>query len=101
MRIARLIIARGVVMATGIVLAGCVYVPRTVEVYDADCQITARQMTLELQQVGYIAGCSNESCVALVLGAGAVGAVTAVVSGSIVVAGNVVHWLEKQGRCVR
>ena len=80
-------------------LAGCVYVPRTTSVYDEGCKIYARQMTLEVEQVGAYARCANEGCVALLVGAGAVTAASAVVSGSIVVAGNIVYWFEKRGQC--
>lgn len=82
-------------------LAACVYVPRTTSVYDADCKIYARQMNLEVEQVGGFARCANEGCVALLVGMGAVTAASAVVSGSIVVAGNVVYWFEKKGQCAR
>jgi len=81
-------------------LAACVYVPRTTEVYDAGCQIRARHMTLDLQQVGGFAGCSNQGCAVLLVTLGAVTVASAVVSGSIVVAGNVVYWFERQGQCV-
>ena len=74
--------------------------PRTVEVYDSGCQIAARYMTLDLQQVGGFAGCSNQGCAALLVTLGAVTVASAVVSGSIVLAGNVVYWFERQGRCV-
>jgi len=92
---------RCALLAIAGLLAGCIYVPRTASVYDQDCQIYARHMTLEITQVGTFGRCQNEGCVALLVGAGAVTAASAVVSGSIVVAGNVVYWFEKQGQCAR
>jgi hypothetical protein len=80
-------------------LAGCVYVPVTATVYDAECRIEARKMHLELAQIASIDHCQNQGCAAVLAGFGAVAAASAVVSGSIVVAGNVVYWFEKQGRC--
>jgi hypothetical protein len=80
-------------------LAGCVYVPRTTEVYDQDCRIQAKQMTLDLQQIGVFAGCQNQGCVAMLATFGAVTAASVVVSGTIVIAGNVVYWFEKRGQC--
>jgi hypothetical protein len=80
-------------------LAACVVVPRTDSVYDHDCQMLRRQMTLEVQQIGAFGGCSNDGCVALLVGAGVVAAASAVVSGSIAVVGNVVYWIERQGQC--
>ena len=82
-------------------LSGCVFVPRTALVYDRDCQITAREMVLEMQQVGTLVGCRGEACAAILAAAGVVAAASAVVSGSIVIAGNIVYWFEKQGNCLR
>lgn len=81
--------------------AGCVYLPRTVEVYDEECRIQARQMVLQLHQVPVFGSCVNEGCVAMLVTSGAVMAASAVVAGSIVVAGNAVYWFEKRGRCTR
>lgn len=83
------------------VLTACVYVPRTTTVYDRDCQVEARQMELEPVQVGVIGGCHNDGCAVLLVAAGATAVASAVVSGSIVVVGNIVYWFEKQGRCTR
>jgi hypothetical protein len=88
-------------IASALLLAGCVVVPRTVERYDAECRTVARSMQQQVVQIAAIQGCSNEGCAALLVAAGATAAASAVVSGSIMVAGNVVYWLEKQGRCQR
>lgn len=88
-------------LATALLAAGCIYLPQTTRVYDADCRIYARQMQLQMAQVGGFTRCVNEGCVALLVAAGAVTAASAVVSGSIVITGNVVYWFEKQGRCAR
>jgi hypothetical protein len=82
-------------------LVSCIVVPRTVEMYDPECQVVARHMDLEAVQIGYIAGCSNEGCAALIVAAAATVTATAIISGSIVVIGNTVYWFEKQGRCRR
>jgi hypothetical protein len=37
----------------------------------------------------------------LLAAAGATAEASAVISGSIVIVGNVVYWFEKQGRCLR
>ena len=82
-------------------LAGCVFLPRTTTVYDEDCDISARHMVLEVEQVSAFVGCHGEGCAAVLATVGVVAAATAVVSGSIVIAGNIVYWFEKQGRCLR
>jgi hypothetical protein len=81
-------------------LQSCIVVPRTVEVYDPDCQVVARHMELEAVQIGYISSCTNQGCAALIVAAAATVTATAIISGSIVVIGNTVYWFEKQGRCL-
>lgn len=81
-------------------LQGCVYVPRTTQVYDAECRLMVNHMVLEGGQVAAIQSCQNQGCVALVVGASAVTAATVIISGTIVVAGNVAYWFEKKARCV-
>ena len=82
-------------------MSGCVFVPVTREVYDPGCQITARHMALQSVQVASFGSCQGNDCAALLVFVGATAAASAVVSGSIVVAGNVVYWFEKQGLCLR
>ncbi len=82
-------------------LAGCIVVPQTREVYDAECRLLTRHMTLEAAYVGGFQRCSGEGCLALLSAAGAVTAFSAVVSGSIALVGNVVYWFERQGQCQR
>lgn len=82
-----------------LLLGSCVYLPKTTTLYDEKCKIMKHHMTLEVHQAATIAGCANEACVAALVVFGAVSAATAVVSGSVVVVGNVVYWLEKQGQC--
>lgn len=84
-----------------VLLQGCVMVPRTVESYDAECRTRARHMVLDAVQVASIGSCSNQGCGVAVAVAGVTAAASVVVSGTIAVAGNVVYWLEKQGRCER
>ncbi len=80
-------------------LTACVVVPRTDSVYDPDCQMQRRQMTLEVQQIGAFGGCVNDGCAVLLVGIGVVAVASAVVSGSIAVVGNVVYWVEQRGQC--
>lgn len=82
-----------------LLLQACVVVPRTTEQFDPGCRAVVRRMTLEAVQVAALGGCANGGCVALLAAAGATAAASAVVSGSIAVVGNVVYWLERQGRC--
>lgn len=80
--------------------AGCIVVPQTREVYDADCRVLTRQVTLEVAVVGGLHSCAGDACLAMLVSAGVVTAASAVVSGSIALVGNVAYWFERQGRCV-
>lgn len=82
-------------------LQACVYLPSTTEYYDPECQIVAKHMALQEVQVAAVAACQNQSCVAMILAIGATTAATVIVSGSIVVAGNIAYWLERQSTCRR
>ena len=85
----------------GATLQACVYLPSTIEVYDPGCQIVAKHMTLQEVQVAAIGGCQNQSCLAMILAVGATTAASAIVSGSIVIVGNIAYWLERQLTCQR
>jgi hypothetical protein len=82
-------------------LQACMFLPRTFEVYDLDCRVVAKQMDLQPVQVATIQRCANNECAVLVVAAAATAVASAVISGSIVIVGNVVYWFEKQGRCQR
>lgn len=98
---ARRLAAWGLALAAGMVMAGCIVVPQTREVYDPECRVLTRQMTLEAAYVGGFQRCAGEGCLALLSAAGAITAASAVVSGSIALVGNVVYWFERQGQCLR
>lgn len=82
-------------------LQACMVLPRTTQVFDPECQVVTNHMVLEAVQVAAIQQCANEGCVALIVGAGIFSAASAVISGSIVVAGNIAYWFEKQSQCRR
>ena len=82
-----------------VLLAGCVFVPKTQTTYDAQCSVHRREMTLDAAQLGHFNGCSGRECGYVLAALGAIAAASLVVSGSIVVAGNMVYYLEARGRC--
>lgn len=77
-------------------LCGCVMVPVTVDGYDPDCRVVTHHMELQPVQVNAIGRCGDGACAAIVLG---VSAASAIVSGSIVVVGNVAYWAEHRANC--
>lgn len=83
-------------------ISGCAFVPRVSEEqkYLQQCKLFTKQLELDIEVID-ASGCEKTDDVGLCLLVYAVGVptVTLVVSGSIVVAGNTIHWMEYQGRC--
>lgn len=90
-------------VAVAFFASGCVFYPRTIEYYDAQCEIRYRKLVLESEAMKE--SCSvpsssdpeGRSCLAFVV---AMSAGSAIVSRSIVVVGNTVYWLERKGKCL-
>jgi hypothetical protein len=81
-------------------LSACIVVP-TIDknaAQQTNCQTFTKRMTLQSVNLGSAScgGSNAGECLAAYL---AVGAGSAIVSGSIVLTGNTIHWLEYQGRC--
>jgi hypothetical protein len=94
--------AKNLLLALAVtLLSACVYVPRTTEVYDVNCKIVTKEMTLQPMQIARLEQSRGNDGAGFLVLAGATAVASAVVSGSVVVVGNVVYWFEKQGRCVR
>jgi hypothetical protein len=90
---------RVVLAALAAALSACIVVPRTVSTYDPQCRTHTRQMTLEVAAVGGFHNCAGDACAAMLASFGVVAAASAVVSGSIVLVGNIVYWFERQQGC--
>ncbi len=82
-------------------LCGCMVKAKTVTRYDDECEIGFRKMVLTAEQIPLFEECVKFSCADAVFGGLLVTSASAIVSGSIVLAGNTVYWLQKQGRCER
>ena len=76
-------------------LAACLFVPETKAIKNNDCQLVTKKWSLEFKKTDISGRVNGEILVAI--GAVAVGSL--VVSGSVVVVGNSIHWLEQQGFC--
>jgi len=68
---------------------------------DIICGVTTHEYDLKMVEMGGLsASCNSPECIVSIgVFAAAWTGVTAVVSGSIVLIGNTVHWLEQQGPC--
>jgi hypothetical protein len=88
-----------VIALVALVLQGCVVVPHTTSTYNPDCQLVSEHMELQPIQIAGMQSCQGNGCAAALAYYGAVAAASVVVSGSIVVVGNAVYWVEEHGRC--
>ena len=90
-------------VAAALLASGCVVVPVNRESWDDDCKVATHRMGLTTVQLKEVVGCTAQSqffgpfCV---LGAVGLATVSTVVSGSVVVVGNVVYWSERKAACV-
>lgn len=68
---------------------------------DIQCGVSSHEFDLKMIKAGSIsASCNTPECILSIgLFAAAWTGVTAIVSGSIVLVGNTVHWIEQQGPC--
>lgn len=78
-------------------VSACMIVPKQVSRYDADCNIHYKQLRLTEIELNNFNACNDEACLVVLL---AIPVASTIISGSIVIAGNVVYWLEKEGRCL-
>lgn len=94
-------------------IQGCVVVPKTADNNTSRCQLLTKKLTLDVYQVGTFdadqvvreldrlaqSRCDKPECLLVYAPLITVAAGSAIVSGSLVIVGNTLHWLEEQGRC--
>ena len=80
-------------------MSACVVLPVTTDDYDAECQAITHHMELKAVQVAAINQCNGQGCQVVIIAALGVTAASAIVSGSIVVIGNMVYWAERRTGC--
>jgi len=85
------------------ILSGCTFFPAVSnqQSFANQCEMVTRELTLTSEPIDLLDGCGSDAEAPACYLAVAIGvpAVSFVVSGSIVLAGNTIHWLEYQGRC--
>lgn len=88
------------ILVCGLTLSSCAFYPTTVaDENKQECKLISRQLTLKAISLGVPCQGDAASLSACLLALGVITGSSAVVSGSIVLAGNTLHWLEKQGKC--
>lgn len=86
-----------VALVSMLFLSGCVFYPKTNVDYDSDCAAKTRRLVLEAEPIEHCPTSDASDCIASLL---FVSAGSAIVSGSIIVVGNTVYWLEKKAQCM-
>ena len=99
------------ILFLSILIGGCLVIPKTENSIVNNCELVTNKWTLEIYNIGSnneCYGCDEfvrgilecggevEECVAILA---TVSLGWTVIAGSVVVVGNTVHWLEKQGTC--
>ena len=84
-------------------ISACTFLPAISDTqeYSADCEMLTRELTLSKEFIDFHRGCGTNAEAAACFLAVAIGvpAASFIVSGSVVLAGNTIHWLEYQGTC--
>ena len=84
-------------------LSGCMFYPRVDHNQQAKCELVTKKLTIDridtvpVQTTARVG--EPEELVGLLVGFAAFSAATAIVSGSIVITGNAINWLEQEGTC--
>jgi hypothetical protein len=94
-----------------VLIAGC-FMPAIVTNANPECQLVTKELKLTFSEEGSgvlldsaLEGMLNSSCnepeclLIIPLGIFTISVTSMIVSGSIVVVGNTIHWLEKEGKC--
>ena len=75
----------------------CIVFPKVDESAEPICDLVTRQLTLDMASANLDnVSCEEEACAVVLI---APFVVSSLVSGSVYIVGNTVHWLEEQGRC--
>jgi hypothetical protein len=81
-------------------LCGCIMTPKKTTYYDYQCGETRVKLELNKEQKQLALGCNGgHTCLTQVVFLFAAGAVVSIVSGSIVLIGNSINWVEKKVTC--
>ena len=81
-------------------LSGCIMVPKTHEFQEPKCELITKELTVGLKELDFSNSKMNPvGFIGLPFALAALFTASVVVSGSIVVAGNSIHWIEQEGIC--
>ena len=87
-------------LALALLLSACVAVPVIDHRAPVPCPLVTRQLTLTVVEMQGAYRCQRtEECLASVVVGSALFAASTLVSGSVVIVGNTLHWMERNSRC--
>ena len=95
-----------------LLIQSCIALPKTIPRENQGCLLLTKSMTIDyytspemideaVEEMvhAFASDCHEPECLLVFAPIIAISAGSLVVSGSIVVAGNTIHWIEKQGKC--
>jgi hypothetical protein len=82
-------------------LSSCLVLPKVDMNQPLPCPLVTRQVTLDVVQIASIESCRGDACLMQLTAGGVIFAASAVVSGSVALVGNTLHWIERLGKCAR
>jgi hypothetical protein len=80
-------------------LTGCLVLPKVDMNQPVPCPLVTREVTLDTVQLAHIGHCYGDACLMQLTAGTVIFAVSAVVSGSVALIGNTLHWIERTGKC--
>ena len=94
------LLRRALPPAAAMLLCACMTVPVIDHSRPGPCPMLTRELTLTVVEMrdAYKCGQVNDCLAVLALGS-ALFVASTVVSGSVVIVGNTLHWMERNGRC--
>ena len=99
------------ILIQSLIFGSCLVLPKAETASVKNCELETKSWTLEVHEIGLNNECygcgdfvrgilecggKSEECITFVAG---VSIGWTVIAGSVVVSGNTIHWLEKQGSC--
>jgi hypothetical protein len=81
------------------VLGGCMVLPKVDMNQPVPCPMVTREVTLDVVQLGHIGHCYGDACLLQLTAGTVIFAASALVSGSVALVGNTLHWIERAGKC--
>lgn len=85
----------------GISISSCAFVPSSSpdQPYYYDCDMVTKKLTLKSTQMGELGDCDDGGIAECIIMTGILSTAILIVSGSVVLLGNTLHWSEYKLKC--